>query len=188
MAPHSDRNASNGDNPGLYRPGAHRDNCGVGFVVDMHGRASHDIVAQGLEILQNLTHRGAVGADAYTGDGAGILLQKPHTFLAKAAREAGIDLPEDPADYGTGLVFLPDDDASAREVMATLERVVAEEGQQVLGWREVAVHPEKIGELAREVLPTIRQVFIGRGDTTEAGPFARKLLAGRPALDDSVST
>ncbi|NIP72346.1 MAG: hypothetical protein GWO16_04655, partial [Gammaproteobacteria bacterium] len=80
MAPLSDTSS-----PGLYNPGAHKDNCGVGFVVDIQGRAGHGIVEHGLEILRNLTHRGAVGADAYTGDGAGILLQKPHAFLAKVA-------------------------------------------------------------------------------------------------------
>ncbi|NIP72347.1 MAG: hypothetical protein GWO16_04660, partial [Gammaproteobacteria bacterium] len=87
--------------------------------------------------------------------------------------------PDDPADYGAGLVFLPDDDASARDCMATLERIVAEEGQSVLGWREVEVHPEEIGEIAREVLPTIRQVFVGRGEDTAAEGFERKLLVIR---------
>ena len=130
--------------PGLYDPSGHKDNCGVGFVADIQGRASHRIVEQGLEILVNLTHRGAVGADAYTGDGAGILLQKPDAFLRKAASAAGISLPEDPADYGAGLVFLPADDASGRDCMATLERIAAEEGQTILGWREVEGHPEEI--------------------------------------------
>ncbi|MFB6259728.1 MAG: glutamate synthase subunit alpha, partial [Thiohalorhabdaceae bacterium] len=88
---------------------------------------------------------------------------------------------------GTGLVFLPADDAAAREVMASLERVIAEEGQQVLGWREVPVHPERIGDIAREVLPTIRQVFIGRGDTTGPDGFERKLLVIRKRIEHTVS-
>ncbi|HKL77351.1 MAG TPA: glutamate synthase-related protein, partial [Gammaproteobacteria bacterium] len=182
MAPHSDRT-----NTGLYQPSMHRDNCGVGFVVDMQGRATHAIVQQGLEILQNLTHRGAVGADAYTGDGAGILMQKPHAFLQKAAKEAGIELPSDSADYGTGLVFLPADDAAARDCMASVERIAAEEGQQVLGWREVEVHPEEIGDIAREVLPTIRQIFIGRGDKTSAEQLELKLLVIRKRVEHTIA-
>ncbi|KPV41181.1 glutamate synthase [Thiohalorhabdus denitrificans] len=182
MAPHSDRT-----NPGLYQPGMHKDNCGVGFVVDMQGRATHRIVEQGLEILHNLTHRGAVGADAYTGDGAGILLQKPHAFLQKAAKAAGIELPADSADYGAGLVFLPTDDAGARECMATVERIAAEEGQRVLGWREVEVHPEEIGDIAREMLPTIRQVFIGRGEDTSRERFELKLLVARKRVEHVIA-
>ncbi len=172
---------------GLYRPAASKDNCGVGFVVDAKGRANHEIVAQGLEILQNLVHRGAVGADAHTGDGAGILIQKPHTFLTKVAREAGIELPGDPADYGTGLVFLPHDEASASECTATVERIAAEEGQQVLGWRDVPVTPDAIGDIARSRLPTIRQVFIGRGEATPADRLELKLLVIRKRVEHAVS-
>jgi glutamate synthase (NADPH/NADH) large chain/glutamate synthase (ferredoxin) len=181
MSQHSDS-----ANPGLYRPETHRDNCGVGFVADIQGRASHQIVEQGLEILVNLTHRGAVGADAYTGDGAGMLLQKPDAFLRKAADAADIALPADSADYGTGLIFLPDNDGNAQEVQATVERVVAEEGQQLLGWRDVPVHPETIGDIAREVLPTVRQVFIGRGEGTPQGGFELKLLTIRKRVEHTI--
>ncbi len=177
---------SKSQNLSLYQPHICRDSCGVGFVVDIQGRSSHQIVEHGLEILKNLTHRGAVGADAHTGDGAGILIQKPHAFLYRVAHEIGIPLPKAETDYGTGLVFLPAEEEGAKECMGVVERIISEEGQQLLGWREVEVHPERIGDLAREALPTIRQLFIGRAETTPREQFEVKLLVIRKCIEHTL--
>ena len=122
---------------GLYDPIHEHDACGVGFVVDIKGRRSHAIVEQALQVLINLLHRGACGCEANTGDGAGILIQMPDAFLRKVTAPLGITLP--PAgDYGAGLVFLPRDaDARATRSRQLFERIVAEEGQRLLGWRDV---------------------------------------------------
>ncbi len=151
---------------GLYDPSFEHDACGIGFVADIQGRKSHKIVDQGVEVLVNLTHRGACGCDPDTGDGAGLLLQVPHEFFQKRAAELGFELP-DAGRYGVGMLFLskdPEDRLKAREMV---ERVVAEEGQRVLGWREVPVNSNAIGWLARESEPAIEQVFIGRGEAAE---------------------
>src|SRR5262245_15539969 len=121
---------------GLYDPQFEHDACGVGFVVNVKGRKSHEIVKQGLQILLNLDHRGACGCEANTGDGAGILMQMPHEFLAGAAREAGLQLPA-PGQYGVGMVFLPQDADERSNCERIVERIVAEEGQKLIGWRTV---------------------------------------------------
>ena len=147
---------------GLYDPGQEHDSCGVGFVVDIKGRRSHRIVEQALEVVINLLHRGACGCETNTGDGAGMLLQLPHRFLRKEAGRLGIDLPE-PGAYGAGMVFLPRDRAQRAEVETLFERIVAEEGQQVLGWRTVPTDDSALGNTARSGEPVIRQILIGRG-------------------------
>ena len=147
---------------GLYDPGQEHDSCGVGFVVDIKGRRSHRIVEQALEVVINLLHRGACGCETNTGDGAGMLLQLPHRFLRKEAGRLGIDLPG-PGAYGAGMVFLPRDRAQRAEVEALFERIVAEEGQQVLGWRTVPTDDSALGNTARSGEPVIRQILIGRG-------------------------
>ena len=147
---------------GLYDPRFEHDACGIGFVADMHGRRTHRIVEQGVEVLANLTHRGACGCDPETGDGAGLLFQIPHKFFQREADRLGFRLPE-PGQYGVGMLFLssdPDDQAKSR---AMIEGIVAEEGQTVLGWRKVPTHSKAVGWLARESEPAIEQVFIGRG-------------------------
>jgi glutamate synthase domain-containing protein 1 len=118
---------------GLYDPATERDACGVGFVVHMKGRRSHDIVRKALRVLINLEHRGACGCEANTGDGAGILIQMPDTFLRKVAP---VDLPA-ARTYGAGLVFLPRDARDRNAIMKMIARVVEEEGQTLLGWRDV---------------------------------------------------
>jgi len=146
---------------GLYDPNMEHDACGVGFVVDIKGRKSHDIVRQALQVLDNLTHRGACGCDPDTGDGAGILFQMPHEFLQVECAKLGFNLPEE-GQYGVGMMFLPTDEAVRKHCEKIVEEVTVEDGQEVLGWRDVPVHPEAIGPVAREAMPVIRQVFIRR--------------------------
>ena len=170
---------------GLYDPANEHDACGVGFVVNMHGRKSHRIVEQGLEILVNLTHRGACGCDPLTGDGAGILTQIPHEFFVAKTAELGIQLPA-AGDYGIGLAFLPTDDAERKHCEQRLEEITAEEGQQFLGWRDIPVDNQDIGRTARDVEPVIRQVFIGRGQNTPADMLEWKLYVIRKRHETEI--
>jgi len=170
---------------GLYDPENERDACGVGFVVDIQGRKSHDIVRSGLEILVRLAHRGATGSDPLTGDGAGILTQIPHDFFAAKAREAGFELPP-PGDYGLGFVFLPNDPKQREWCVQQLEQFTQEEGQGLLGWRDVPVDNDHIGWTARDVEPVMKQVFIARGDNTPADMFEWKLFVIRKRLERLV--
>jgi glutamate synthase (NADPH) large chain len=134
---------------GLYVPEFEHDACGVGFVAHLKGKRTHDIVRMGLQILDNLVHRGACGCDPETGDGAGILLQIPHEFFVKESQYLGFSLPE-AGEYGVAMVFLPQDPEARAECEKIVERVVRIEGQQMLGWRDVPVRSEQIGEQARE--------------------------------------
>src|SRR2546428_9614237 len=171
---------------GLYSPGHEHDACGVGFVVDMKGRRSHAIVAQALEVLKNLLHRGACGCEVNTGDGAGILIQIPHAFLTRECARLGITLPA-PKRYGAGLVFLPRDAAQAARCRELLATIVAEEGQTLLGWRPVPTDDSPVGPSARAVEPTIEHVFIGRGAAVpDAQAFERKLYVIRKRLEHAV--
>ncbi|MFZ2062327.1 MAG: hypothetical protein WAU82_15045, partial [Candidatus Binatus sp.] len=164
---------------GLYDPAHEHDACGVGFVVNIKGERSHDIVVKGLQVLDNLTHRGACGCDPRTGDGAGILMQIPHEFFASEAARLGFKLPA-PGEYGVGQVFLPLDAVKRRECEDAFERIVNEEGQQLLGWRDVPVVESECGEIARRGMPAIRQVFIARGpDVNGAEALERKLYVIR---------
>ena len=148
---------------GLYDPRFEHSACGVGLVANIQGVKSHNVIAQGLEVLINLRHRGAAGADPETGDGAGLLVQMPHRFFAKEARGLGFGLPE-PGDYAVGVVFLPQDVGERAACERAVERVVAEEGQTFLGWRDVPVSRDAIGVLAARVMPVIRQFFVARGE------------------------
>jgi glutamate synthase domain-containing protein 2/glutamate synthase domain-containing protein 1/glutamate synthase domain-containing protein 3 len=160
---------------GLYDPNMEHDACGVGFVVDIKGRKSHETVRQALTVLDNLTHRGACGCDSETGDGAGILIQIPHEFFSLECTKLGIALPE-AGQYGVGMMFLPTDAGVRADCEKILESVIKEEGQKLLGWRDVPVHPEAVGPVARAAMPVIRQVFIGRGEATQTDDeFERRL-------------
>src|SRR5215470_14169037 len=171
---------------GLYDPAHEHDACGVGFVVDMKGRKSHAIVSQALQVLKNLLHRGACGCEANTGDGAGILIQMPHAFLARECAALGIALPA-PRHYGAGLVFLPRDPAQAARCRAMLETMVAEEGQAVLGWRPVPTDDSPVGPSAQAVEPTFEQVFIARAPgISDAQAFERKLYVIRKRVEHAV--
>ena len=170
---------------GLYDPTFEHDACGVGFVVNIRGEKSHQIVRDGLEILVNLTHRGACGCDPLTGDGAGILTQIPHEFFQAKAAESGIKLPQ-PGDYGIGTLFLPPDEAQRRFCQEQFEAIVAEEGQELLGWRDVPVDSSDIGRTAHEVEPAIRQMFIGRGKGTPADMLEWKLYVIRKRHERAI--
>ncbi|CCQ72088.1 glutamate synthase large subunit [Magnetospira sp. QH-2] len=160
---------------GLYDPANEHDACGVGFICHVKNQKSHHVVSQGLEILKNLTHRGAVGADPLAGDGAGILIQLPDAFLRAECAALGFDLPE-AGHYGVGMLFLPKDDTSRATCEARIEKIVLEEGQTVLGWREVPTDNAGIGESVLAVEPAIRQVFIGRtASLADQDAFERKL-------------
>ncbi|MFZ0886990.1 MAG: glutamate synthase large subunit [Candidatus Binataceae bacterium] len=171
---------------GLYDPACEHDACGVSFVVDIKGRRSHDLVDKGIEVLNNLTHRGACGCDPETGDGAGILLQVPHGFFVKEADKLGFGLPAR-GEYGVGMVFLPRDEAKRSACEQVVERIVREEGQRVLGWRSVPHDETACGRIARQAMPAIRQVFIGRGERIEdVETLERKLYVIRKRVTNEV--
>src|SRR5579863_8731874 len=137
---------------GLYDPVHEHDACGTGFVVNIKGERSHDIVLKGLQVLDNLTHRGACGCDPLTGDGAGILLQIPDAFFRTEAEKLGFELPA-PGSYAVGSVFLPLRSDERDVCEQVFERVVREEGQHFLGWREVPVVESACGYIARRAMP-----------------------------------
>ncbi len=171
---------------GLYDPANEHDACGVGFVANFKGRKSHQIVRQGLTILENLTHRGAVGADPKAGDGAGILIQIPDDFLRACCVDLGIKLPE-PEHYGVGMMFLPQPVNSRNQCETLIEQTLVEEGQILLGWRDVPTDNDDLGDSVKQVEPVIRQVFIGRGDNcATTDDFERKLFIIRKRVEHAV--
>ncbi|WP_017298939.1 glutamate synthase large subunit [Nodosilinea nodulosa] len=173
---------------GLYHPQYEHDACGVGFIVHMKGSQSHTIVQQGLTILVNLAHRGAVGAEANTGDGAGILLQMPHKFMAKVAAAVGITLPA-PGYYGVGFFFASPEAGDREKGRRIFERVAAEEGQKVLGWRDVPTDNSSLGETAKASEPFMQQVFIQRsGDLADDQAFERKLYIIRKRAHSAINS
>ena len=160
---------------GLYDPRRERDACGIGFVAHIKGIASNELVRQALTVLCNLDHRGARGCEANTGDGAGVLLQVPHRFFRERLNdEAGVKLPE-PGQYGAGMVFLPPEEKYRLRCERRLERIAAEEGQRVLGWRTVPTGEADLGATALSREPCIRQVFIERSACADDLAFERKL-------------
>lgn len=179
-----------GHNPytprGLYHPWYEHDACGVGFIVDMKNRRCHDLVRKAIQILLNLEHRGACGCEENTGDGAGILLQLPHRFFARAADEIGVRLP--PAGYyGVGMVFLPTHWNERLTVERQLEAIAREEGQIPLGWRTVPTDNSPLGQTAKSCQPVIRQVFIQRGEhCQDEMAFERKLFVIRKRIENWV--
>ncbi|MEN8107972.1 MAG: glutamate synthase large subunit [Pseudomonadota bacterium] len=172
---------------GLYDPANEHDACGVGFVANVKGHKSHDIIRQGLQILENLTHRGAVGADPLAGDGAGILMQIPDAFLREECATLGIELPA-AGNYGVGAIFLPQQATTSQKCVALLESIIAEEGQTLLGWRDVPTDNSGVGAGVKAVEPDVRQVFIGRGDNcTDTDAFERKLFVIRKRAENVVA-
>ncbi|NOT13054.1 MAG: glutamate synthase large subunit [Methylococcaceae bacterium] len=171
---------------GLYDPRNEHDACGVGFIVHIKGQKSHGIVRQGLELLTNLTHRGAVGADPCAGDGAGILIQLPHAFLRAECQKLNIDLP--PAgEYAAGMVFLPRDPANRATCEALFSQLIAQENAVLLGWRDVPVDNRSLGESVKQVEPVVRQIFIGCGqDCADQNSFERKLFVIRKQVENAV--
>ncbi len=173
---------------GLYDPQFEHDACGVGFVVNIKGKKSHEIVRQALTVLVNLSHRGACGCESNTGDGAGILFQLPHTFFQKICAPLNIELPA-PGAYGVGMVYLPHDEAARRLCEQQLEEIITEEGQQLLGWRTVPTDNNSLGYTAKVGEPFIRQIFIGHNpkptDADELA-FERKLYVIRKVAESKI--
>ncbi len=170
---------------GLYDPRNDHDACGVGFIAHMKGQASHSIISNGLQILENLTHRGAVGADPLVGDGAGMLVQIPHDFYAAECAEIGFDLPE-AGDYAVGFLFMPQDPEIRAHCEEVVETVIAEEGQTVLGWRTVPVDNSGLSTIVTDAEPVHRLVFIGRGDTPAGDDFERRVFILRKVISNRI--
>ena len=152
---------------GLYHPSHEHDACGIGFVANIKGQKSHDIIEKGIQILINLTHRGACGCDPETGDGAGLLIQIPHKFFARETAKLGFTLPA-PGEYGVGMVFMPVERHERLMTEGILERIVREEGLTVLGWRDTPIDGNAIGRVARASQPYIQQIFVGRESRHDA--------------------
>src|SRR5437870_450404 len=172
---------------GLYDPQFEHDGCGVGFVVDIAGRKSNDIVRRSLQVLVNLQHRGAKGCEANTGDGAGVLLQIPHEFLKPECKKLGFDLPT-PGNYGVGMVFLPRDSHSQQWAKEIIEAAITRAGQRLLGWRDVPTNNSPIGESAKAVEPAFKQVFVGRNPYIKSvDEFERKLYLIRKRIEKVTS-
>ncbi|OGX00900.1 MAG: glutamate synthase subunit alpha [Omnitrophica bacterium RIFCSPLOWO2_02_FULL_45_16] len=171
---------------GLYDPAFEHDSCGIGFVCDIKGKRSNDIVLEGLEVLKRLAHRGATGADPKTGDGAGILIQTPHEFFAKVCSDAKIELPSR-AEYGTGLIFLPTDEKDRAFCKNVFLQVAKKEGAALIGWRSVPVDDSVIGITAKNTEPVIEQIFIKKDETIkdEQG-FERKLYVIRKKTENII--
>jgi len=172
---------------GLYRPANEKDACGLGFVAHIKGQKAHMIVQQGLKILENLDHRGAVGADKLMGDGAGILIQIPDELYREELAKQGVTLPP-PGEYGVGMIFLPKEHASRLACEQELARAIKAEGQVLLGWRDVPVDAElPMSPTVREKEPIIRQVFIGRGpDIIVPDALERKLYVIRKTASSAI--
>ncbi|MFZ9639858.1 MAG: glutamate synthase subunit alpha, partial [Hylemonella sp.] len=172
---------------GLYGPSHEHDACGVGFVAHIKGVKTHDIVRGALKILENLDHRGAVGADKLMGDGAGILIQIPDTLYREEMAKLGVELPP-PGEYGVGMIFLPKEHASRLACEQEMERAIKAEGQLLLGWRDVPINREMpMSPTVREKEPVLRQVFIGRGnDVIVQDALERKLFVIRKTASASI--
>ena len=171
---------------GLYDPAYEKDACGVGFVVDIQGRKSHAIVRQALTVLEHLEHRGACGCEENTGDGAGILMQLPHSFFKEASKKAGFTLPG-VGEYGAGMVFLSQNKDHRLAAEKTVQSVVEAEGQTFLGWRDVPTDNSMIGATAKASEPVIRQFFVGRSSKLQDDlAFERKLFVIRKRIQNEV--
>ncbi len=171
---------------GLYHPAFEHDACGVGMICNLKGEPSHTVIENALQILENLSHRGACGCDEKTGDGAGILMQMPRAFIRKVAEAEGYHV-GDPEEYAAGLVFLPRAEPERAYCRSLLAAVIKAEGLEFIGWRKVPVHNEYIGDIARQVEPVIEQIFIRRGaGIADTAHFERKLYVTRKVIEKAV--
>jgi len=171
---------------GLYDPSNEKDACGVGFIADMKNRRSHAIVQQGLQILHNLDHRGAVGADPKLGDGCGILVQIPHRFFSEECAKLGITLPE-PGHYAIGHFFMPRDPDIRALCESVIAQTVTEEGQVFLGWRQVPVDNSDLGEAVLATEPVQMQLIVGRGEgIADTDEFERRLFVLRKSVSNKI--
>ena len=171
---------------GLYHPRNEHDACGMGLVANIRGEKSHQIIRKGLEVLINLTHRGAAGCDPETGDGAGILIQIPHVFFARECGELGMQLPEAGA-YGVAMVFLPVDKHSRLQCEGVIERIAQSQGAAVIGWRDTPVNGDAIGREARASQPYIEQLFVRRPKGMDEETFERLLYRIRRRTENEIA-
>jgi glutamate synthase domain-containing protein 2/glutamate synthase domain-containing protein 1/glutamate synthase domain-containing protein 3 len=171
---------------GLYDPAHEHDACGIGFVASIRGHKSHDIIQKGIQVLINLTHRGACGCDPETGDGAGILIQIPHKFFARESAALGFKLPQ-PGEYAVGMTFLPVEKHQRLQCEGILETIIREEGLKVLGWRDTPVDGDAIGRVARQSQPYIQQIFVGCGRGMDEDAFERKLYVVRKRAEREIA-
>jgi glutamate synthase (NADPH/NADH) large chain len=165
---------------GLYDPANEHDSCGIGFVANIKGRKSHDIIKRGLEVLERMTHRGAEGADNKTGDGSGIMMQIPHSFYVEVVKE----LPS-AGEYGAGLVFFPPDEIDRQMCREILEKTLTGEGLGIIAWRKISVDSSAIGDIARKSEPVIEQIFAGKGSDKNIN-LELKLLVARKVAERLV--
>ncbi len=171
---------------GLYDPRLEHDACGIGFVANIKGQKSHDIIVKGIQVLINLTHRGACGCDPETGDGAGVLIQIPHKYFARECSKLGFTLP--PAgEYGVGMVFLPVEPHARLRTEGIVERIVVEEGLSVRGWRDTPIDGTAIGRVARNSQPYIQQIFVARGKGMTEDQLERKLYLVRKRAEAEIA-
>src|SRR6202047_2393960 len=180
-------NPKNGLPPaqGLYDPAYEHDACGIGFVASIRCEKSHEIIRQGIQVLINLTHRGACGCDPETGDGAGILIQIPHKFFARECEKLGFALPN-PGTYAVGMTFLPVEKHQRLQCEGILERIVREEGLSLLGWRDTPVYASAIGRVARASQPYIQQIFVKCAPGMDEDAFERKLYVVRKRAENEI--
>src|SRR6201998_3839300 len=171
---------------GLYDPSLEKDSCGVGFIANIKGKKSHQIVSDAISILCNLEHRGAVGADPRAGDGAGILVQIPHAFFARKTKELGFTLPQ-PGDYAAGALFMPKEKAWRKVIQSIIADQIKAEQLKLLGWRDVPVDNSSLGETVKPTEPANMQVFIGRGaHIKDADDFERRLYILRKSISQAI--
>jgi glutamate synthase domain-containing protein 2/glutamate synthase domain-containing protein 1/glutamate synthase domain-containing protein 3 len=171
---------------GLYHPAQEHDACGIGFVANIRGHKSHGIISKGIQVLLNLTHRGACGCDPETGDGAGILLQIPHQFFVRECGKLGFELPQT-GGYGVGMTFLPVEKHPRLQCEGILESIAREEGLTVLGWRDTPCFASAIGRVARGSQPYIQQIFLGSGAFADEDTFERKLYIVRKRAETEIA-
>ncbi|MBC8166693.1 MAG: glutamate synthase subunit alpha, partial [Bryobacteraceae bacterium] len=172
---------------GLYSPFNEHDACGIGFIVNINGEPSHEIITKGIQILVNLSHRGACGCDSETGDGAGILIQIPDKFLRRETARLGFTLPS-VGEYAVGMVFLPVEPQQRLICEGILERVSTEEGLAVLGWRDTPVERDAVGRVARASQPYIEQIFLRRPPGMDQEAFERQLYVVLKRVENEVAT
>jgi glutamate synthase domain-containing protein 2/glutamate synthase domain-containing protein 1/glutamate synthase domain-containing protein 3 len=171
---------------GLYHPRHEHDACGIGFVAHIKGQKSHEIIRKGIQVLINLTHRGACGCDPETGDGAGVLIQIPHKFFARECARLGFTLPG-PGEYGVGMIFFPVEKPARLQCEGIVERIAREEGLTVLGWRDTPIDGAAIGRVARVSQPYIQQVFVGRARGMHEDQLERKLYVVRKRAEVEIA-
>ncbi len=171
---------------GLYDPRNEHDACGIGFVANINGDKSHEIILKGIQVLVNLAHRGACGCDPETGDGAGVLIQIPHAFFARECASLGFTLPR-PGQYGVGMIFFPVERQDRLLCEGVIERLVREEGLSVLGWRDIPTDATALGRIARGSQPYIQQIIVGCPQEMDEDAFERKLYVVRRRIENEIA-